>query len=118
MDPLTHEELNRIEKTGMLIRIIPFSREQPEWRTIEKKALDKLIAAARASIPRPIADAPRDGTEIDVFDSTGKRYAKVKWSKVFNKWAQFAGYIGEDSAWGELQIEPVSFLPIPKGGAS
>lgn len=79
---------------------------------------DRMAAAARSAIPRPIADAPRDGTEIDVFDSTGKRYAKVKWSKFFNKWAQFAGYVGGDSAWGELQIEPVSFLPTPKCGAS
>lgn len=33
----------------------------------------QLIAAARRAIPRPISEAPRDGTEIDVFWKDGSR---------------------------------------------
>jgi hypothetical protein len=64
MKPLTHEELNRIEKVGMVTQFMPFSDEKMEWRTIEKKALDALIAAARHSIPRPIAEAPSNCESI------------------------------------------------------
>jgi hypothetical protein len=90
MKPLTHEELNRIEKVGMVTQFMPFSDEKMEWRTIEKKALDALIAAARHSIPRPIAEAPSNCESIvravdeviRIADSGGGKLPHVIWAAI------------------------------------
>ena len=74
---------------------------------------DRMADAARASIPRPIAEAPMDGTLIDVWTESGKRYTDVKYDE--GEW-----WFETDDLHMQMAIrEPlVSFLPIPKGGAS
>ena len=56
MDPLTVEELDNVRlKIAFHGHAVMISEE----------LLDRLIAAARASIPRPIAEAPMDGTVVE-----------------------------------------------------
>lgn len=101
MKPLTHEELNRIEKVGMVTQFMPFSDEKMEWRTIEKKALDALIAAARRSTPRPIAEAPRDGTKVVVKDPI---YGWCEGMSFGDVWENEDGW----------KLLPTEFIPIPE----
>ena len=108
MGPLTVEELMTQEKViedAKRVGLISF--------VVKVDFYAKLIAAARASIPRPIAEAPRDGTLIDVWTESGKRYTDVKYDE--GEW-----WFETDDLHMQMAIrEPiVSFLPIPKGGAS
>ena len=50
------------------------------------------------AVKQPIETAPRDGTEIILFDADGRPYAPCCWSK--------AGDISEDGFWLWWQAEP------------
>lgn len=68
MAQMTHEELDNVR-----LKIVFHGHAV----MISEELLDRLIAAARASIQRPIADAPRDGTLIDVITIDGDRVPDV-----------------------------------------
>lgn len=104
MDPLTLDELDKF-KTWL-----ESETNCNDFPIVNAGLLYRLIAAARASIPRPIADAPRDGTYVDVWDEKGNRYPDS--SFINGEWCDCEGYVFSVSQ------QPVSFLPILKGGVS
>lgn len=55
----THEELDAIINEGVEINNKRGTVTMEEWQ------FNAIIATARAAIPRPIADAPKDSTELD-----------------------------------------------------
>lgn len=91
--PFTTAELDAIAKSkvGMFLEI-------------NDDDFERLIAAARTSIPRPISEAPRDGTWIVGRDLFGCWHV----CSLGNLWADKKGY--------ERILD--IFIPIPKGGAS
>lgn len=65
----THEELDAIINEGVEINNKRGTATMEEWQ------FNALIATARAAIPRPISEAPRDGTAIDLITNFGRRIA-------------------------------------------
>lgn len=86
-------------------------------KQIDPDIILRLIAAARASIPRPIAEAPRDGTRFDLF------VPDLSW-RIPNCSYDTDGSLRD--GYGDLValehraelIKKSTWLPIPKGGVS
>lgn len=71
------------------------------YTLIDERDLEKLIAAARRSIPRPIAEAPRDGTGIIGFHCG----FWIELGYCDRKWMDDEGN----------EREPTEFIPVPEG---
>jgi len=111
--PFTTAELDA------MVHNLSCEQEVKEYVTISRGMYLRLIAAARVSIPRPIAEAPKDGTVVDMFYADGERLPDVRWfNDVEQSHWQYMDSV--DGGWRKSYSHAkfVSFLPIPKGGAS
>lgn len=98
MKPLTHEELDEHEKHARYCGSVA----QP-YVDLGPADLMRLIAAARRSTPRPIAEAPRDGKMI-VGRLCNGDWRVCWWGSGHAEWT--------DGRVSILQV--VEFIPIPE----
>lgn len=93
----THEELDAIINEGVEINNKRGTATMEEWQ------FNALIATARAAIPRPTSEAPKDGTKVFLMD--GGEEWHVAW---FHDGFWFEA---DDS---DIILDPFEFIPLPE----
>lgn len=81
--------------------------EAPEFATFKEKVLDGLEAADAAAW-RPIEEAPKDGTKVNIWR---ENYTVLEafWDVYLQKWLLDLG-----SHIGAIHYEPTHFRPLPE----
>jgi len=113
----TLRRLDRMDSTGYAAYALDKARKDATGQNkraqrVEQEAKALRAELARLTTPRPIAEAPRDGTWVQIHWNK-KQYPQLKGVR----WA-IARYVPDCFVWvGERQeplLEPTEYLPLPE----